>query len=211
MFATISTRFIASKITPAVSRATSATSSDSLKQPIIGMRITPYAMFVKQNFKNDVNKKNSELMKELSAKWNNLKIDEKNKYTELSEKHYEKKLEEFKKLSTSEQENLVKIAAEKKADRASRKHRKELREIRKLEGRPTIPPNAYALFIKEKVVGSGEHAREKLKEAVVEWKTLTDSQKSKYTTEATKLNKQYHEDIAKWEAERAEKKEQKAH
>lgn len=81
------------------------------------------------------------------------------------------------KLSTEEQKKLVDSAKEKKAERASRRHAKERREKRKQSGRPSVPPSAYALFIKEKLSGAGMESKEKMKEAVAQWKAFTDSQK----------------------------------
>ncbi|EFO90486.1 hypothetical protein CRE_31648 [Caenorhabditis remanei] len=199
MFA-ITTRLFASK--GAAPRAAAVASAQKFPT---GMKISPYAMYIKDNFKNDANVKNTELMKDLSVKWKDMTTNEKNKYSELSQKHNQKKINDFLKLSIEEQSKLVNEAQEKKAEKAARRQAKERREKRKEEGRPTVPPSAYALFIKEKLSGGGVDVKDKMKEAVAEWKTLSDDQKKKFTDEAQKLKDAYQVTIEKWEAEKKEK------
>ncbi|CCD63785.1 HMG box-containing protein 5 [Caenorhabditis elegans] len=204
MLGTISMRFFATKVV-----APRASVAASTPQVPLGMNINPYAMFIKENFKaNTSDMKRTDLMKELSGKWKALSISEKDKYTELSKNYNAQKLDDFMKLSTEEQKKLVDSAKEKKAERASRRHAKERREKRKQSGRPSVPPSAYALFIKEKLSGAGMESKEKMKEAVAQWKAFTDSQKKKYTDEAKKLKDEYHVVLQKWEAEQKENADQ---
>ncbi|CAI2351556.1 unnamed protein product [Caenorhabditis sp. 36 PRJEB53466] len=174
----------------------------------VGMKINPYAMFVKENFKKDPNTVGATAIKDLSAQWNKLSSSDKEKYNDLSKEYNEKKLNEFKKLSAEEQEKLVAEAKVKKEEKAARKKTKARREQKKLEGRPAVPPNAYALFIKEQMTGLDKNTlSEKMKESAAEWKTLDSSKKQKYTDEAKKLNDQYHKQMEEWEAAKKEKKE----
>lgn len=94
------------------------------------------------------------------------------KFFKLSKNITEEKRKNFLKLSTEEQEALVQKAKEKKAEQEARKKLKERREKNKLEERPTQVPNAYALFVKEKLTGCKTDVREKLKELIAEWKTM---------------------------------------
>ncbi|CAL2040338.1 unnamed protein product [Caenorhabditis brenneri] len=189
-------RFFASKV--ATSRATALNSSPKFPS---GTSISPYAMFIKENFKADSKTKNTDMMKDLSIKWKELGVSEKGKYTEMSQKHNEKKKTDFLKLSSEEQANLLALDEEKKEEKAGRRLNKLRREKKKKEGRPTVPPSAYALYIKDQLSGVSE-SRDKMKEAVAQWKTLGEEQKKKYTDEAKKLKDEYFATVQKWEAEK---------
>uniref|UniRef100_A0A1I7V0N2 HMG box domain-containing protein n=1 Tax=Caenorhabditis tropicalis TaxID=1561998 RepID=A0A1I7V0N2_9PELO len=109
MLQTFSRRLFATKVTTSHVTAVSSTS----KFPV-GMKISPYAMYIKENFKKENNMKNTDVVKDLSVKWKEMSIVDKKKYSDLSQSHNEKKMSDFLKLSSEEQLKLITLAKEKK-------------------------------------------------------------------------------------------------
>ncbi|CAI5449869.1 unnamed protein product [Caenorhabditis angaria] len=181
------------------------------KIPSTGMSINPYAIFVKEHFAQNSSQggSNVEIVKKLSADWKKLSAEQKNEYQKKSKEYREEKISEFLQLDAKTQQLKIEEAKEKKVEKAKRRERKEKREEWKANGHPQLPPNAYAIYIKEFVEAkksSGTSVVELVKTGAQNWNKMTDGQKEKYQKHAKTLNEEYHSKLAQWKETQKEKK-----
>ncbi|VDK46225.1 unnamed protein product [Anisakis simplex] len=176
-----------------------------------GFRKTPpFAIFLKEHFVKKDGVKVTEAMKELKNRWNLLGAIEKKKYFDESEAELKAKIAKFDALSVEEKQKLLDESAKQREERKRRRNRAEKAAKREEANRPVRPSSAYNLYIKEKM-DSTERTPEKIRarfsEAAAAWKTLPDSEKQKYISQADALAKKFAKDMAAWkEANEKEKK-----
>ncbi|PAV64252.1 hypothetical protein WR25_13291 isoform A [Diploscapter pachys] len=188
------------------------------KLPPLGFFVNPYAIFVKENYKSVDKGDVMSTGKLLSQQWSKLDDAEKKKYFDQAAKHREEKVKEFEKLPEAKKQQLIEEAQQKKEKRAETSEKIAKHKMWKETGRPTPPPTARNLYIKEefgKLKASGtalnrQNVSGYLVQFSNQWKTLADFEKKRFETESTRLHEDYKKEHDEWKTKVTElKKEEK--
>ncbi|TKR80224.1 hypothetical protein L596_014330 [Steinernema carpocapsae] len=164
-------------------------------------RPTAMAVFMQQELKNKVGTGKAApntAFVEAKNKWTSMSAEQKKHYETEAVQRGEKRREEFNSLPEAKKEEMLKEAQETREKHAKNAKLREKRREREAKGLPKLPPNAYALYMKEHLAGKPSPV-EHMAESAKKWKTMSAAQKEKYEKEAEHLKKEYEEAKAKLE------------
>uniref|UniRef100_A0AAF5PI13 HMG box domain-containing protein n=2 Tax=Wuchereria bancrofti TaxID=6293 RepID=A0AAF5PI13_WUCBA len=154
-------------------------------------KITPFSLFIKENFASRKNEQPTEVFSNLTKEWKNLDEFDKRKYVDGALRINEEKRSKFELLDETEKEELHRRAKNLKEARLKRRIRLERRKKREINGQPSM--SGWMLFVKEKAVkgvaDSGKKQQDIIRELAIVWKSLPESDKDAYNKRAKALSK----------------------
>lgn len=143
----------------------------------------------------------TEIIRRASKEWNNIDPTVKNDFKTRYSHSYQQYLENLKQynesLTDKQREHLdeLKRKSKEKAIATNIKRKMDLFQ------KPKRPQNAFLLFLesKRKIDKPSMELKTWVCDATKIWKKMSTEQKENYTDQASKLMKQYKEDLFKWE------------
>lgn len=195
--------------TKATYRTYQSTQSNPRRLPSGYNPPTAYSLFVKNNWKLSKiagsSQKIADVSKQLAQEWKQCDESEKAAFKSEARKEGEDRRSYFDNLPVNEKEDLEQKSSQHKLSILKRERRSINREINQKTSRPSKPPSAYNLYVKDKLKnrssGESQTLSQRVTAVALEWKNLPDLDKEKYTSQAAIFAKGYQEKLIKWKEE----------
>jgi len=191
-------------LTCRMENAAAAAESKIPKRPV-----SPWIRYYSANYalmkKTHPNLKTTEIMKQLSSKWNMLSDNQKTQFVTAYEKEkvmYESKVAKIPQAVLDEASNE---SAKKRLTKLKNTAQTELKELLTSLNKPSKPMNSYALYVSsqfkakaDKGVQDSSKTTDSMKSIAASWKLLTDQQKMPFTRKAEAAAEKYKKDLVTW-------------
>lgn len=166
-----------------------------------------------------------EVIKHCSQQYKSISETEKEKYKnrqsvllqeyKLQLDHYLQQIENLSGQQKSQYQAMLQDAADKKEKRKTTGGRNKLKKMLEELGKPKRAKTAFALFMKEHVQiqnkkdsASGKkrsYINEVMPDGAKKWSSMSEPEKSRYTSQSEAAKLQYKRDLDKWEADMKQK------
>jgi len=192
-------------LTCRMENAAAAAESKIPKRPV-----SPWIRYYSANYalmkKTHPNLKTTEIMKQLSSKWNMLSDNQKTQFVTAYEKEkvmYESKVA---KIPQAVLDEASKESAKKRLTKLKNTAQTELRELLTSLNKPSRPVNGYTLYVASQfkakagkgVQDSSKTSTDSMKSIAASWKLLTDQQKMPFIRKAEAAAEKYKKDLLTW-------------
>lgn len=169
---------------------------------------SPWIRYYTANYavmkKTQPNLKTTEIMKQLSSKWNLLSENQKTQFVTAYEKEkvmYESKVA---KIPQADLDEASKESAKKRLTKLKNTANTELKELLTTLNKPSKPVNVYALYVTSQFKAKADKgvqdksSIDSMKSIAASWKLLTDQQKMPFTRKAEAAAEKYKKDLVTW-------------